>query len=478
MKRSSFLRDQRRLFHHGNWRRFFAFLVFVILASLDNAAAGVLPPLYAIIARAFATDDAALGLITAVYVIIVAIAATVWGYRGDQGQRKQILLIGTLVWGIGMVGSGLAASFWQLLLGQMVTAVGVGGISSVGFSIISDLIPIHRRGLAFSLWSLSQTSGGAVGALLASTVGALNWRWPFFIIAALGFLFAFLYLFTQEPVRGQVEPELTSLFAAGKQYEPRIQRQHLRLLLQQRSNQLLLLQSFFIALAYGSTIWIPRWAIARVQAEGFDLETATIVGNLFVTLFGLGYLFSIPAGHLGDRWQQRRADGRIRLTIIGLLGSIPFFTMLYFIPLQGIVIPANANILEMAWAVLVNSVTNGWAALTFIVALIGLSFYAFDQPNWAALITAVNLPEHRGTVIGMSRLARAMGNALSVGLAGFLFTKLADTAVPPLNYAIGLALFQALVLPAIGCYWLARKAVPADIAAVQNTLRQHAQTHL
>ncbi|MCA9978019.1 MAG: hypothetical protein KC413_19800, partial [Anaerolineales bacterium] len=156
----------------------------------------------------------------------------------------------------------------------------------------------------------------------------------------------------------------------------------------------------------------------------------------------------------------------------------PFFTMLYFIPLQGIVIPANANILEMAWAVLVNSVTNGWAALTFIVALIGLSFYAFDQPNWAALITAVNLPEHRGTVIGMSRLARAMGNALSVGLAGFLFTKLAETAVPPLNYAIGLALFQALVLPAIGCYWLARKAVPADIAAVQNTLRQHAQTHL
>ncbi|MCA9978726.1 MAG: MFS transporter, partial [Anaerolineales bacterium] len=144
MKRSSFLRDQRRLFHHGNWRRFFAFLVFVILASLDNAAAGVLPPLYAIIARAFATDDAALGLITAVYVIIVAIAATVWGYRGDQGQRKQILLIGTLIWGIGMVGSGLAASFWQLLLGQMVTAVGVGGISSVGFSIISDLIPIHR----------------------------------------------------------------------------------------------------------------------------------------------------------------------------------------------------------------------------------------------------------------------------------------------------------------------------------------------
>lgn len=458
----------------NQWRRLLAFLVFVVLASLDNAAAGVLPPLYAIIAHAFQTTDASLGLVTAVYVIIVAVAAAFLGYRGDRGQRKQIMLTGTLVWGIGMVVSGFATTFAQLLWWQMVTAVGVGGISSVGFSIVSDLIPVQRRGLALSLWSMSQTLGGAFGALLASTAGAYDWRWPFFIIAGLGFVFALLYLFIPEPARGQVEPELAPLFATGKQYEPRIQLHQLRELLTHASNRLLLLQSFFMALAYGSTIWIPRWAIARIETAGFDLETATIVGNLFVTLFGLGYFCSIPAGYLGDRWQQRRADGRIRLAMMGLLGSIPFFTWLYFIPLQGLTIPAHANLWTTIWAVFSTLFTNGWTALGFAVAIIGLSLYSFDQPNWAALITAVNLPEHRGTIIGMSRLARAAGNAISVGLAGVLFTKLAETAVPPLNYAIGLALFQILVLPAVTCYWLGRKTVPQDLQHVHDKLRQHA----
>ena len=56
-------------------RQLFAFAVFIILASLDNAAAGVLPPLYAIIARDLQASDAALGAVTAVYLLIVAAAA-------------------------------------------------------------------------------------------------------------------------------------------------------------------------------------------------------------------------------------------------------------------------------------------------------------------------------------------------------------------------------------------------------------------
>ena len=70
----------------------FSYAVFVVLASLDNAAAGVLPPLYAIIARDLQANEAALGGVTAIYILILAAAAAFWGYRGDQGQRKSLLL--------------------------------------------------------------------------------------------------------------------------------------------------------------------------------------------------------------------------------------------------------------------------------------------------------------------------------------------------------------------------------------------------
>lgn len=453
----------------------FNYAVFVVLASLDNAAAGVLPPLYAIIARDLQANEVALGWVTAVYILTLAAAAAFWGYRGDQGRRQSLLLAGTLIWGVAMCLTGLAQNFGQLLAGQLLTAIGVGSIASVGFSVVSDMIPANRRGLALSLWSISQGIGNTFGALLASSIGAFNWRLPFFSIAGMGFLFAFLYLFTDEPQRGQAEPELKPLFQSGRGYQHRISRADIRVIFGRRTNRWLIVQGFFLSLAYGSTIWIPRWAIARVQAEGFNLESATIIGNLFVTLFGVGGFLAIPAGHIGDWWQRRNPRGRAILGAIGLLGSIPFLILLFFLPLKGVIIPADGNVLQISGAVLVSLVTNGWVALAFVTALIGIALLSAESPNWAALITDVNLPEHRGTVVGFSRLFRAAANALSVGSTGMAIGRLTAVYPAPTNYAFGLSLFQLIVIPAGLCYLVIARTAPADIAAVKQLLTQRAK---
>ena len=456
-------------------KQFFAFTVFIILASLDNAAAGVLPPLYAIIARDLQASDAALGSVTAVYILIVAIAAVLWGYRGDQTKRKPLLFWGTLVWVTAMLLTTIAQTFLQFLLFQMITAVGVGGISSLGFSVVSDLVPAHRRGLALSLWSVSQGIGASLGALLAGTVGAFDWRYPFWIIATAGLLFAFLFLFTQEPLRGQAEPELKPLFNQGKRYEFRISRADITLILQQSSNRWLLLQSFFYALAYGSTVWIPRWAIARVQAEGYTLETATIVGNLIIALLSLGGFTAVLSGHLGDRWQQRKGQGRVRLAMIGLLVSAPLYVWLYFIPFRNLSLPEPASFWELVTAVLYTFLSNGWVILAFVVAFTAVTFQSADPPNWAAMITDVNLPEHRGTVLGLSRLFRATGNAISVWLAGWLFASLTGRLPEPDNYAVGLSIFQIFVLPSLICYLFLQKYIAGDKQAIAQLLTKRAQ---
>ncbi len=457
-------------------RQFFAFTVFVILASLDNAAAGVLPPLYAIIARDLQASDAALGTVTAVYILIVAIAAVLWGYRGDQKSRKPLLFWGTLVWVTAMLLTTTARTFTHFLLFQMVTAVGVGGISSLGFSVVSDVVPAHRRGLALSLWSVSQGIGASLGALLAGTVGAFDWRYPFWIIAAAGLLFACLFLFTQEPMRGQAEPELKPIFNRGQQYEFRISRADIARILQQSSNRWLLLQSFFYALAYGSTVWIPRWAIARVQAEGYTLETATIVGNLIIALLSFGGFSAVLSGHLGDRWQQRSGQGRVRLAMIGLFVSAPLYVWLYFIPFRNLMLPEQASLWQLITAVLTAFLNNGWVILAFVVAFTAVTFQSADPPNWAAMITDVNLPEHRGTVIGISRLFRAVGNAISVWLAGWLFASLTGRLPEPNNYALGLSLFQILVLPALVCYLFLQKYIASDRQAIAKLLTRRAQS--
>ena len=57
----------------GNERhQLFTLIVFVILASLDNAARGVLPPLYAVMARHFQVSESALGFVSALGILVVA----------------------------------------------------------------------------------------------------------------------------------------------------------------------------------------------------------------------------------------------------------------------------------------------------------------------------------------------------------------------------------------------------------------------
>lgn len=456
-------------------RRWLSFAIFVILASLDNAAAGVLPPLYAIIARDLDASEAGLGLTTAVYVLIVAIFAVGWGYWGDRTTRKPLILGGTAVWFTGMLLSSRAATMPQLFGWQMATAVGVGAVSAIGFSLVSDLVPAHRRGLALSLWSISQGLGAALGALLAGTLGAFNWRWPFVAVALLGLLFALLYLLIPEPQRGQAEPELRSLFASGHRYTHRIHIQDIGRIVQQPTTRWLLLQSFFFSLAYGATLWVPRWAIARVQAEGYPLETATIVGNLFVLLFSLGAFFSIFAGELGDRWQRRWRQARPTLALVGLIGSIPFFVALFFTPLRGVAIPAGGSVWQMGTAVAVSLFNNGWVLAAFGLAFVALALQASDPPNWAAMLTDANLPEHRGTAVGLSRLSRAVGNALSVGLAGLLFGWLQTRYPTATAFAIGLALFQLLVIPAGLCYLKVRQHIAADTKRMRQVLNGRVQ---
>jgi MFS transporter, Spinster family, sphingosine-1-phosphate transporter len=445
-----------------------------VLASLDNAAAGVLPPLYAIISRDLNASEASLGWVTAVYFLIVALSAVFWGFRGDQTSRKPLLLGGTIIWGTAMAMTGLAQSFTHFLILQMATAVGIGAVSSLGFSVVSDLVPAQRRGFALSLWSVSQGIGAAFGSLMASTLGAFDWRYPFFLIAGLGFLFALFYTFTKEPFRGQAEPELAPLFASGVTYTQKIVLADLPLLLKRPSVRWLLLQSFFFALAYGSTIWIPRWAIARVQAEGASLETATIMGNLFVALFSIGGFFSIYAGHLGDQVQLRGIRKRPLLAGSGLLASIPFFIMLYFTPLRDVTIPDSDNLWVLGTAVGVSLFTNKWVFAAFLVAFIAISLQAFDPPNWAAMITDLTLPEQRGTIIGMSRLLRATANAISIGLAGTLIDSITPNYSAPTNYAIGLSAFQIVVIPACLCYFGVAKAIQKDRKTIQQTLKKRA----
>lgn len=457
----------------GGPHRAYTIIVFVVLASLDNTAITLMPPLYGVMSADLGVGEGALGLITAAVILVTAVTAVAWGYVGDRRNRKALLLAGTGVWVVGMAGSGVAPSFAWLAVTQVAAAVGLGAIASVGFAVVSDLVSPRRRGLAMSFWGLSQGVGTLLGTAVGGVLGAGDWRQPFLLVAVAGLATAAAYLLAFDIPRGASEPELARLFDDGDGYDERIEPSDLPALVRRRTNLWLIAQGFTAQFAYGSLVWLPRLFQAKVEAQGYDLATATVVGSLFATVFQLGAVLSIVGGWLGDRWQRRTLRGRALLSMIGILGAIPFFLVLFFLPLP-IDLPADAQLATTTGVVLRSFVTDPAVAGTFALALVALALTSADSPNWFALIGDVNLPEHRGTVFGVGNLVNGVGRALGNGLVGVSFGALVARFPPPLNYAVGLAAFQVFFLPTGIAYWRASLSAPDDIRDMHATLRRRA----
>jgi MFS transporter, Spinster family, sphingosine-1-phosphate transporter len=154
--------------------RLYTVVVFIVLASLDNVAIGLVPPLFTPISASLGVTEATVSFAVGATYLASAIAAVGWAYVGDRTNRKPLLEIGTLIWAAGTYGTTLAPNFPVFLLAQLVGAVGLGAVASVGFSVVSDLISPRRRGLVMSFWGLSQGVGTLAGTLVGGQLGSAD----------------------------------------------------------------------------------------------------------------------------------------------------------------------------------------------------------------------------------------------------------------------------------------------------------------
>jgi MFS family permease len=448
--------------------RYYTVVVFLVLAALDNVAAGLAPPLYQPIAAEFDVPEPAVGAVTAMAFLVTAVASVAWAYLGDRSNRKPLLMIGTLIWALGTLGSGLAPTYGAFFAAQVIGSIGLGAVGSIGFSVVSDLITPRRRGLVMSFWGLSQGVGTLAGGLIGGLLGAYDWRRPFFVVTFVGVAATVAYLFTQTIHRGESEPQLARVFATGDDYDYRISRDDLPEIARRRTNVWLVLQGVTAQLVFGSLVLLPRLFQAKAEAMGYSEPVAIQVGSLYSTLFALGGALSIIGGLIGDRLQRRTPRGRALVAAVGILGGIPFYLIVLFMPLRFELHDGGSVVA----AVFGSIVTEPVMATSFVVALIALALTSANSPNWFALITEVNPPEHRGTVYSLGNLANGIGRAAGNYLSARGVDALARALPPPANYVVCLAIFQVFFIPTGIMFWRASRTAPKDIDDLQHLLAE------
>jgi MFS family permease len=258
-------------------------------------------------------SDSALGALGTAFTLLYAFVGLPLGRLADRTGRKWILSAGVFVWSLTTVASGFARNFWQLFALRLGVGVGEASCAPAATSLIGDLVPANRRARALSIFMLGLPVGIALSFAVSGTIArSYGWRPAFYVAGIPGLLCAVAVLFVREPKRGATEVHNIG----GRQREG----SPYRLVLSTPTMRWLIISGAlhnFNMYAIGSFItpYLMRY-------HGSDIRSANFVSMVVYGLSGAPGL--LLGGVLADAVMKRRANGRLLVGTLAILGSVPF----------------------------------------------------------------------------------------------------------------------------------------------------------
>ena len=133
--------------------------------------------------------------VTTAYLITSTISTPLYGKLSDQYGRKPFYLFAIVVFVVGSVLCGTAQSIYELAVYRAVQGLGAGGLMSLAFAIVGDLVPPRERGRYqgwfMAVFGTSSVLGPVLGGSFAgldTLLGVDGWRWIFYINVPIGLL--------------------------------------------------------------------------------------------------------------------------------------------------------------------------------------------------------------------------------------------------------------------------------------------------
>lgn len=154
-----------------SWYVAVVFALFFALSFTDRQIIGVLvEPMKA----ALMLTDVQIGLIGGLsFVVFFVCFGLPIGRLSDRYNRKRIIIAGVIIWSAATLLCSFATGFWELLVLRMGVGLGEATLAPCAYSILADIFPRNRLGMALSICTMA----GALGMGLAYSGGATLLHW-------------------------------------------------------------------------------------------------------------------------------------------------------------------------------------------------------------------------------------------------------------------------------------------------------------
>jgi MFS family permease len=266
--------------------------------------------------------------------VVYSVAGLFLGHLADRWHRPKLLALGLLVWSAMTAASGMAHSFNQMALARIFVAFGEASLTPAAVAMLGDLFPARQRAMATGLYYVGIPVGASFSYIVPNllwTNPSIGWRGCFYTLGAVGLVVTPLLLLLRDPRRGANDPHpRTDAGQAGRSHFESLIDSFLgifRTFGQAPSLPMVMLAGIVMNIGVGAG-WLDLfWLNAE---RGFSKQGAPIfVGCVF--LFG-GTLGNFLGGWLGDRFNARRAGGRLMALVAIQLAVLPFALSYRFLP--------------------------------------------------------------------------------------------------------------------------------------------------
>ncbi|MFF4216839.1 MULTISPECIES: MDR family MFS transporter [Streptomyces] len=156
------------------------------------------------------------------YMITSVITTALYGKLSDIYGRRPVYCTAVAVFVLGSVLCGLAQSMIQLAAFRGIQGIGAGGLMSLAFAILTDLVPLAERsryqawfGAVFGVSAVVGPVAGGFFAGLDTFMGTSGWRWAFYINVPIGVAAAVIIaaMVRTQPNRAQHKFDIAGLAA-------------------------------------------------------------------------------------------------------------------------------------------------------------------------------------------------------------------------------------------------------------------------
>jgi predicted MFS family arabinose efflux permease len=343
----------------------------------------IMMPLGPLLMRELGITTHEFGLLVASYSFSAAFSGLLAATFVDKFERKRLLLVMFLLFGLATLACGLAPSYATLIIARGLAGAFGGVLGALVQTIIGDTVPFARRakasGTVSAAFSISTVAGVPLSLWLASH---FQWRAPFIFIVILVAIFMLVAI--------RVLPELRHHMSSEKQAHP---------------------FSALFAVMRDANHWRAMGLSALIIFSGFSVIpyiTVYAVNNIAISQHDIAYIYLVGGAatlftaRLIGHWAD--ASGKVKVyRLIAFVAMIPLIAVTH-----------------------IQSASLGvWLVCTtlFFVLVSGRFIPAM------AIITSAAQPKLRGTFMSLHATIQSLAMGLAATLSGFIITQDATGAL-------------------------------------------------